>query len=217
VQTGTWNSTRPSAGTGVSRSWSEPRREGSTRMVYALGESVIKCSFCDGGEWPGPHAMTQPDCVMATVSSAKNVRMCDMSLKLPKLSHDRRQGRRSARLASEMPRRWNAETVRLLGICHRTIRSVRRLSGCQFRQQKPVPTIPKTVGDFLRKKRVEERLSQSEAALRIGVSTSSIKLWELNRTEPAGRFLEQAVTFLDFNPVNGSSKPNSSTCKGVTH
>jgi transcriptional regulator with XRE-family HTH domain len=74
-----------------------------------------------------------------------------------------------------------------------------------------VPATPQTVGDFVRKKRVEAGLSQSQVAARIGVSVSMVKRWEQNENQPVGRFLEQAVMFLGFNPVNAGCEPNRTT------
>jgi len=60
--------------------------------------------------------------------------------------------------------------------------------------------MPKTLGDFLRKKRVEAGLPQRQVAEIVGVSTETIKMWEHNKTKPTGRFRQSAVAFLGFEP-----------------
>jgi len=60
--------------------------------------------------------------------------------------------------------------------------------------------MPKTLGDFLRKKRVEAGLSQCQVAEIVGVSTETIKMWEHNKTKPTGRFRQSAVAFLGIDP-----------------
>lgn len=66
-----------------------------------------------------------------------------------------------------------------------------------------------TIGEFMRKKRVQEGLSQLQVAQRIGVSLATISKWEHHRTQVAGEFLTKAITFLGFNPKSGSSKTNT--------
>ena len=82
----------------------------------------------------------------------------------------------------------------------RMIRASRAHISANRRPKMRVPATPKTVGDFVRKKRVEAGLSQPQVAARIGVSVSMVKRWEQNEVEPVGRFLEKAVMFLGFNP-----------------
>lgn len=63
-----------------------------------------------------------------------------------------------------------------------------------------------TIGDHLRKRRLDLGLLQREAAERIGTDHCSVTNWELNRTNPALRFLPGIVRFLGYVPwaVNGS-------------
>ena len=67
-----------------------------------------------------------------------------------------------------------------------------------FRQRNPVPTMPKTIGDFIRMKRVEAGLSQKEIAPRMVVSLAAIFKWEANETAPVGRFYRFAIADLGF-------------------
>jgi transcriptional regulator with XRE-family HTH domain len=65
-----------------------------------------------------------------------------------------------------------------------------------------------TIGDHLRKRRLDLGLLQREAAERIGVDHCTITNWELNRTKPALRFLTRILRFLDYIPfAQGRSLP----------
>jgi transcriptional regulator with XRE-family HTH domain len=53
-----------------------------------------------------------------------------------------------------------------------------------------------TIGDHLRKRRLDLGLVQREAAERLGVDHCTITNWELNRAKPALRFLPRILRFL---------------------
>ena len=100
--------------------------------------------------------------------------------------------------------------VALLGICHRIIVCKRRPSGLHSRQQRPIPSNPRTVGDFIRKKRVESGASQPQMAEIVGVSTWTVKQWEHNRFKPARRLHERVVEALLEDIYLGSGLPRHS-------
>ena len=58
------------------------------------------------------------------------------------------------------------------------------------------PVSPKTIGEHLRKKRMDNRLMQSEVANIIGVSEESIWNWEKGRTEPSKKNLKIINAFV---------------------
>jgi len=64
-----------------------------------------------------------------------------------------------------------------------------------------------TIGDHLRKRRLDLGLLQGEVADRLGVTESSVTNWELSRTEPELRLLPGIVRFLEYTPwsVDGGS------------
>lgn len=70
-------------------------------------------------------------------------------------------------------------------------------------QQKPkgYPQHPKTIGQELRKHRMDLGLFQKNVAKLIGVSTDSVTNWELGRTTPDKRFLEKCQLFLKSKPA----------------
>jgi len=64
----------------------------------------------------------------------------------------------------------------------------------------------KTLGDHLRKRRLDLRLLQREAAEEIRVDGTSIYNWENNRTSPSLRFVPKIVEFLGYVPYDISER-----------
>ena len=58
------------------------------------------------------------------------------------------------------------------------------------------PVNPKTIGEYIRKKRMDNRLLQSEVANIIGVSEESIWNWENSRTKPSKKNLKLINEFV---------------------
>ena len=58
------------------------------------------------------------------------------------------------------------------------------------------PINPKTIGEHMRKKRMDKRLMQSEVTNIIGVSEESIWNWENGRTKPSKKNLEIISAFV---------------------
>ena len=63
-----------------------------------------------------------------------------------------------------------------------------------------------TLGDHIKKRRLELRLLQREVGERIGVSPFTVAHWEKGSTEPTIRDWPQVITFLGYDPV-----PNENT------
>jgi DNA-binding XRE family transcriptional regulator len=80
-----------------------------------------------------------------------------------------------------------------LPFCHITLKA-----------QKPLPSAYpqtlKTLGDHLRKRRLDLKLLQKEVAQRLGVGESSVYNWENNLTKPALRYIPKIVKFLGYVP-----------------
>ncbi len=74
-----------------------------------------------------------------------------------------------------------------------------------FSAKRPVnPAYPaklETLGDHLRKVRLDRGLSQPEVARQLVVTTDTVTNWELNRYKPQVRFLERIVRFLGYRPL----------------
>ena len=75
---------------------------------------------------------------------------------------------------------------------------------CHLVGQKPLPkAYPRalcTIGDHLRRRRLDLGLLQRQAADRLGVDEATVTNWELKRTKPALRFLPGTVRFLGYAP-----------------
>jgi len=59
----------------------------------------------------------------------------------------------------------------------------------------------KTLGDHLRKRRLDLKLLQREVGQRIGGSVSDVWNWENNWVSPAVKFIPAIIAFLDYNPL----------------
>lgn len=74
-----------------------------------------------------------------------------------------------------------------------------------FSSHKPtgikVSFIPQTIGEHLRKKRLEQGLLQEDVAKLIGVTTDCITNWENNRGIPQVQFMPAIVKFIGFVPL----------------
>ncbi|HUF35564.1 MAG TPA: helix-turn-helix transcriptional regulator [Gemmatimonadales bacterium] len=77
---------------------------------------------------------------------------------------------------------------------------------CHAHLKGPRPLLPAypqvlvTIGDHLRKRRLDLGLLQREVADRLGVDETTVTNWELNRTAPVLRFLPRIIAMLGFDP-----------------
>ncbi|RLG05747.1 MAG: transcriptional regulator [Thaumarchaeota archaeon] len=75
-----------------------------------------------------------------------------------------------------------------------------------MKAKKPLPrAYPKelkTLGDHLRKKRLELGLLQKDVAKILGVSQDTIYNWENNRTSPSLRSIPKIIEFLGYIPYD---------------
>ena len=60
---------------------------------------------------------------------------------------------------------------------------------------------PMTIGDHLRRRRIELGLYQKDVATRLGVTTSTVWNWE-NTGSVNLRFIPQIIEFLGYNPIS---------------
>ena len=66
--------------------------------------------------------------------------------------------------------------------------------------RKPLPIL-NTVGDHIKRRRLELNLLQRELANQLGVKTDTLLNWEHNRTRPTLRYLPKVIAFLGYNPI----------------
>ncbi|MGB3341233.1 MAG: helix-turn-helix transcriptional regulator [bacterium] len=64
------------------------------------------------------------------------------------------------------------------------------------KQPKGYPVGPKTLGEKIRKKRMDLGLFQKDVAKFVGVVTDTVTLWEKGRKEPSKRYLKRIEQFL---------------------
>ena len=94
-------------------------------------------------------------------------------------------------------------TLRLLGIYHRQITVQRTSISLQYRALKNYPVAPKTLGEYLRQKRVDLGLSQRKLAeiLAIGITDTAVEKWEKNQNRPTESHRRRIIEFLGFDPA----------------
>jgi transcriptional regulator with XRE-family HTH domain len=68
--------------------------------------------------------------------------------------------------------------------------------------QKPpkIPQNPKTLGDHIKKRRLEQGLYQADVARILGVTECTITNWEKNRSNPTLRPISKIIEFLGYAP-----------------
>ncbi|MEI6575090.1 MAG: helix-turn-helix transcriptional regulator [Bacteroidota bacterium] len=62
------------------------------------------------------------------------------------------------------------------------------------------PANPKTIGEHLRKRRYDLKLTQAQVAKIIGVTEDSITYWENERYFPQIQYYKKIIDFLGYNP-----------------
>jgi transcriptional regulator with XRE-family HTH domain len=79
----------------------------------------------------------------------------------------------------------------------------------RLRSSKPVapeyPTELHSIGDHVRKRRLDLGLLQREVALRIGVDTTTVFNWEAGTASPNIRALPGVIRFLGYDPTETGS------------
>jgi DNA-binding XRE family transcriptional regulator len=74
----------------------------------------------------------------------------------------------------------------------------------QLAARKPLPpAYPselRTLGDHLRKRRLDLGLLQCDVAEKLQVNPMTVCNWETNRTSPQLRFMPRIIAFLGYNP-----------------
>ena len=83
------------------------------------------------------------------------------------------------------------------------IRHERGQFSLHFRQSRAYPTNPKTIGEHLRKKRIDLNLSMTQLAkvLGMGITDTAIEKWEKNQNKPTEHHQKAIVKFLGFCPT----------------
>jgi DNA-binding XRE family transcriptional regulator len=69
-----------------------------------------------------------------------------------------------------------------------------------------IPQNPHTLGDHIKKRRLELGLFQKDVALILGVDESSVTNWEKNRTKPMLHLFPKIIEFLGYVPMTSDSE-----------
>ncbi len=92
-----------------------------------------------------------------------------------------------------------------------------------MRTKKPVskayPASLKTIGDHIRKRRLDLKLTQKQVAEKLGVDEASVWNWEMGKTEPLVRQVPPVILFLGYDPFafDGKSLADELRRYRVTH
>ena len=62
------------------------------------------------------------------------------------------------------------------------------------------PVRPSSLGQHLRKRRLDLKLQQHEVAVQLGATEPAVWGWEHNRSSPALRFMPKIIEFLGCDP-----------------
>ncbi len=58
-----------------------------------------------------------------------------------------------------------------------------------------------SLGDHVKARRLDLRLTQKQVAATIGVKSDSVRNWETGRSEPGVRYYPRLISFLGYNPL----------------
>ncbi|SFT05980.1 helix-turn-helix domain-containing protein [Mucilaginibacter polytrichastri] len=75
------------------------------------------------------------------------------------------------------------------------------------------PRNPITIGEHIRKKRIELKLLQSDVARIFQISSDCVTYWENNRSIPQINYFPQIVDFLEYCPLEFDKKSLSGRLK----
>jgi DNA-binding XRE family transcriptional regulator len=73
------------------------------------------------------------------------------------------------------------------------------------------PTELRTIGDHVRKRRLDLGLLQRETAARIGVDKTTVYNWEAGRATPSLRVRPAVIRFLGYDPADPEATPEERT------
>jgi transcriptional regulator with XRE-family HTH domain len=83
-----------------------------------------------------------------------------------------------------------------LPFCHSTLKAKKP-------KDSRYPSEIQTLGDHLRRRRLDLGLKQKEVARMLGVDEMTVNNWETNRRKPVVRFMPRIMEFLGYTPYMG--------------
>lgn len=72
---------------------------------------------------------------------------------------------------------------------------------------KDYPTELRTLGDHLRKVRLDRGLSQPQVGKILGAVPDTVTCWELNRNKPTAKFARRILRFIEVVPIEWKDAP----------
>ena len=87
-----------------------------------------------------------------------------------------------------------------LPFCHVTLNTQKPRSSAY-------PKELRTLGDHIRKQRLDQGLFQKQVAERMGTSEDTIYRWERNESKPQIQFIPAIINFLAYNPLSPPESP----------
>ena len=111
--------------------------------------------------------------------------------------------------------------MRALPFCHLTLKGVRCPAWAYRGQMRSSKEMPQTIGEHLRKHRLELRMKQKDVAVSLGLKTNPIERWERGVAEPNVGRLPPVIRFLGYVPFECNQTPASQflflrRCCGMT-
>lgn len=79
-----------------------------------------------------------------------------------------------------------------------------RITSCDAVHDPECPNIPKTIGEHLRKRRIQTGITFRQLVNRLGVDLHLIRAWEEDRSVPGGDSLRRVIGWLGYDPRAGS-------------
>ena len=96
----------------------------------------------------------------------------------------------------------------LLGICDREIEAPIPLASVYRRRWRNAPENPKTLGEHLRRVRIDRKLTNVQAAEILCVAYQTVEKWEHSRVRIGPKSRPKVIAFLGYDPEQKSSQPN---------
>jgi DNA-binding XRE family transcriptional regulator len=104
----------------------------------------------------------------------------------------------------------------MLPFCDRRVTVARKNVAPVWTRSFPIAKEPTTLGQHLKKKRFLAGVRQREAAVKLGISTLTMSLWERDRVYPSWGFQPRLIAYLGYDPFTdpalGSPKRNETSC-----
>lgn len=76
---------------------------------------------------------------------------------------------------------------------------------------------PQTIGEHIRKKRVESKLLQREVAVQLNVSEDTLTYWENERTLPQIHHFPAIISFLGYYPLDHETESLGGKLRQIRH